>query len=98
MEHVLDLYAEPYYPSQPVVCFDETSTQLLADVREPPPPQPGRPRRQDYQYRRTGARNPFLFCEPRAGRRHVAITERRAMKDFARQMQWPVDTVYPTLR
>ena len=35
MEDVLDLYAEPYDPNRPVVCFDETSTQLLADVREP---------------------------------------------------------------
>ena len=33
MEDVLDLYAEPYDPQRPVVCFDETSTQLLADVR-----------------------------------------------------------------
>ena len=41
MEDVLDLYAEPYDPDRPVVCFDETSTQLLADVREPLPGQPG---------------------------------------------------------
>ena len=67
MEDVLDLYTEPYDPSRPVVCFDETSTQLLADVREPLPAQPGRPRRQDYEYRRSGARNLFLFCEPLAG-------------------------------
>ena len=26
MEDVLDLYAEPYDPNRPVVCFDETST------------------------------------------------------------------------
>ena len=95
MEDVLDLYAEPYDPDRPVVCFDETSTQLLADVREPLPPQPGRPRRQDYEYRRGGARNIFLTCEPLAGWRHVAITERRAMQDFAHQMQWLVDTAYP---
>ena len=60
MEDVLDLYAEPYDPSRPVVCFDGTSTQLLADVREPLPAQPGRPRRQDYEYRRGGTRNLFL--------------------------------------
>ena len=57
MEDVLDLYAEPYDPHRPVVCFDETSTQLLAEVREPLPPQPGRRRRQDYEYRRGGTRN-----------------------------------------
>ena len=74
MEDVLDLYAEPYDPHRPVVCFDETSTQLLAEVREPLPAQPGRLRRQDYEYRRGGTRNLFLACEPLAGWRHVAIT------------------------
>ena len=37
MEDVLDLYAEPYDPDRPVVCFDETSTQLLAEVKTPLP-------------------------------------------------------------
>ncbi len=95
MEDVLDLYAEPYDPDRPVVCFDETSTQLLAEVRQPLPAQPGRPRRQDYEYRRGGTRNLFLFCEPLAGWRHVTITQRRTMQDFAHQMQWLVDTAYP---
>ena len=72
MEDVLDLYAEPYDPDRPVVCFDETSTQLLADTRPPIPVQPGQPRRQDYEYRRAGTRNIFLTCEPLAGWRHVA--------------------------
>ena len=95
MEDVLDLYAEPYDPDRPVVCFDETSTQLLAEVRKPLPPQPGRPWRQDYEYRRGGTRNIFLTCEPLAGWRHLAITERRTMQDFAHQMQWLVDEAYP---
>ena len=56
MEDILDLYAEPYDPQRPVVCFDETSTQLLADVREPLPAKPGNPRREDYEYR--GGRAP----------------------------------------
>ena len=95
MEDVLDLYAEPYDPDRPVVCFDETSTQLLADTRPPIPVQPGQPRRQDYEYRRAGTRNIFLTCEPLAGWRHVAITERRTMQDFAHQMRWLVDVAYP---
>ena len=95
MEDVLDLYAEPYDPDRPVVCFDETSTQLLADTRPPIPVQPGQPRRQDYEYRRAGTRNIFLTCEPLAGWRHVAITERRTMQDFAHQMRWLVDAAYP---
>ena len=95
MEDVLDLYEEPYDPRRPVVCFDETSTQLVAETRPPLPPQPGRPRREDYEYRREGTRNLFLACEPLAGWRHVAVTERRTMQDFAHQMRWLVDEAYP---
>lgn len=95
MEDVLDLYAEPYDPERPVVCFDETSVQLLAEVREPLPMEPGKPRREDYEYRKEGTRNLFLFCEPRAGWRHVAVTQRRTAEDFAHQMRWLVDEAYP---
>ena len=95
MEEVLDLYAEPYDPQQPVVCFDETSTQLLAETRAPMPSRPGRTQRQDYEYRREGTRNLFLACEPLAGWRHVAVTQRRTMQDFAQQMRWLVDEAYP---
>ena len=85
MEDVLDLYAEPYDPQRPVVCFDETSTQLLANIREPLPAKPGRPRREDYEYQRAGTRNLFLTCQPR----------QRTMQDFAHQMRWMVDEAYP---
>ena len=95
MEDVLDLYAEPYDPQRPVVCFDETSTQLLADVREPLPAQPGGPRREDYECQMAGTRNLFLACEPRRGWRHVATTKRRTMQDFAHHMRWLVDDAYP---
>ena len=95
MEDVLDLYAEPYDPARPLVCFDESSTQLLADSRPSLPAAPGRPRRQDYEYVRGGTRNLFLTCEPKAGWRHVAITRQRTMQDFAHQMRWLVDQAYP---
>ena len=95
MEDVLDLYAEPYDPQRPVVCFDETSTQLLAETQPALPPRPGLPLRQDYEYRREGTRNLFLACEPLAGWREVAVTERRTMQDFARRMRWLADEAYP---
>ena len=95
MEDLLDLYAEPYDPRRPVVCFDETSTQLLADTRTSLPSRPGIPLRQDYEYRREGVCNLFLTCEPLAGWRHVAVTRRRTMEDFAHQMRWLVDEAYP---
>ena len=97
MEDVLDLYAEPCDPQRPVVCFDETSTQVLADVSEPLPAQPGRPMRVDSEYQRAGTRNVFLACETGRGWRHVAITKRRTMQDFAHQMRWLVDDAYPDI-
>jgi len=95
MEDVLDLYREPHDPQRPVVCFDETSRQLVAEKRSPIPAKAGRRERFDYEYQRNGTRNLFMLCEPLAGWRHVEVTERRTMKDFAHQMRWLVDTAYP---
>jgi hypothetical protein len=95
MEDVLDLYEEPYNPRRPKVNFDETSKQLIGETREPLPAAPGQPARYDYEYVRHGTRNLFMFSEPQAGWRHIAVTERRTMLDFAHQMQWLVDARYP---
>ena len=94
MEDVLDLYGEPYDPRRPTVCFDETSTQLIAERRIPIPAHRGRRERFDYEYRRNGTRNLFMLCEPLRGWRHVAVTEQRRMEDFAYQMRWLVDEAY----
>ena len=94
MEDVLDLYEEPYDPQRPTVCFDETSTQLIGESRIPLPARPGRRERFDYEYRRNGTRNLFMLCEPLRGWRHVAVTERRRMGDFAHQMRWLADEAY----
>ncbi len=95
MEDVLDLYAEPYDPKRPRVNFDEASKQLIGEVRPPLPAQPGHAARYDYEYKRNGTRNLFLFVEPQAGWRHVVVTEHRTMQDFAHQMKWLVDERYP---
>ena len=97
MEDVLDLYAQPYDAQPPVVCFDETSMQLLGEARPPIPARPGAPQRVDYEYQRQGTRNLFLFCEPRRGWRHVAITQQRTREEFAHQMRWLVDQAYPAV-
>ena len=98
MEDVLDLYAEPYDSEYPLVCFDETSTQLIAETRALVPARPGRRERFDYEYERKGTRNLFMLCEPLRGWRHVAVTDQRRMEDFARQMRWLADEAYPTAR
>ena len=69
-------------------------SSLLAETRPPMLPQPGRPRREDYECQREGARNLFLACEPLVGWLHVAVTQRRATGDFAHQMRWLVNADY----
>jgi hypothetical protein len=95
MEDILDLYAEPYEPRRPKVNLDETSKQLIGETRAPLPAKPGQPARYDYEYERNGTRNLFLFTEPQAGWRHIAVTDHRTMVDFAQHMQWLVDHRYP---
>jgi hypothetical protein len=95
MEDVLDLYAQPVDPQRPRVCFDETPKQLIAETRQPLPTRPGQPARYDYEYRRQGTCNLFMFFSPDDGWRHVAVTDRRTRLDFAHQMQWLVNVRYP---
>jgi hypothetical protein len=95
MEDVLDLYAEPYDPTRPTVCFDETSKQLVAETRLPLPMEPGRPERVDYEYERKGTATLFLVTEPLTGWRHVDVTDRRTKHDFAQQMRELVDRHFP---
>ena len=94
MEDVLDLYAEAYDPKRPKVCFDETPKQLIAEIRPPLALRPGQVERYDYEYQRNGTRNLFMFFEPDIGWRHLTITARRTMQDFAHQMKWLVDERY----
>lgn len=95
MEDVLDVYVRPYDPRRPQVCLDETSTQLLADVRPPLPPIPGAPAREDYEYERRGTANLFLLCEPLRGWREVVVTARRTKVDWAHVVKDLVDVHYP---
>jgi transposase len=98
MEDVLDLYAEPYDPERPVVCFDEKSLQLLAHTRPPLRVARREPARQDYEYKRQGTANLFIAVEPLAGWRQVTVTEQRTKVDFAAEMQQLVDVHYPAAK
>jgi hypothetical protein len=95
MEDILDLYAEPYDRRYPVVCFDESPYHLVSETRQPLPVAPGRPARYDYEYRREGTCNLFLFFQPLAGWRHVEVTARRTAQDFAQCMKALVDIHFP---
>jgi DDE superfamily endonuclease len=95
MEDVLDLYAEPYDPQRPQVCFDESPVQLISETRRPLPVCPGQPKCYDYEYKRQGTANLFLFVQPLRGWRQVNVTARRTKQDFAQQMHLLVDIYFP---
>jgi hypothetical protein len=64
MEHLLELYAHPYEKAHPLVCFDEKSVELHADVRKPFAMQVGKPKRVDYEYKRSGTQCVSVFGTP----------------------------------
>lgn len=105
MEDVLDLYTEKPDPKRPVICFDESPMQLIGETRQPIPAEPGKPgckpgkrERYDYEYRRNGTANLFVFVDAHRSWREVKVTDRRAAADFAHCMRDLADTHYPDAR
>ena len=94
MEDVLDLYAEET-PEAPVICFDETPVQLVGETRKPMPAKPGQTAIYDYEYRRKGTANLFMFVDAHRSWRHVKATRRRTNIEFAECMRDLVDEHYP---
>src|SRR5712672_406507 len=95
MEDVLDLYAEAPDPNRPVVCFDESPTQLIGEVREPIPAEPGQIERYDCEYKRNGTANLFIFLDVHRSWRKVKVTDSRAAVDFAACMRELTDVDFP---
>jgi hypothetical protein len=94
MEDVLEVYHRPYSEKRPVVCVDEGTKQLVGEVVQPLPAEPGQPERFDYEYVRHGTANLFVASQPQLGWRAVQVTERRTAKDFAEFVRWLVDEVF----
>jgi uncharacterized small protein (DUF1192 family) len=95
MEDVLDVYTQPEDPQHPIVCFDETNKQLVDEVRQPLPTVPGQAERYDYEYKRNGVSNLFMFFAPLQGWRHVEVTDQRTKVDYAYCMRDLVDVYFP---
>ena len=95
MEDVLDVYELPFDSSRPVVCMDEKPYQLLGDAREPLPMRPGENQKIDSEYVRNGTCSIFAFVEPLGGRHHVSVREHRTAYDWAEEIKYLVDEMYP---
>lgn len=95
MEDVLDVYHRPHDPKKPLVCFDEGSKQQTKETRHPLPARPGALAKYDNEYERNGTSNMFIFFAPLEAWRHVKVTDRRTMIDFAHCMRDLVDDHFP---
>jgi len=91
MEDVLEVYHRPADPRRPLVCFDEGTKQQVKETRLPLPTEPGSVAKYDFEYERNGTSNLFLFFAPLTSWRHIEVTERRTMVDFAHCMRNLVD-------
>ena len=95
MEQVLEVYQRPEDGRFPVVAMDERPVQLLDHLRPPIAPKPDRIARIDYQYKRIGSISAFLFTNPLQGWRRVSVRERRTAIDWAEEVKYLLDEVYP---
>jgi hypothetical protein len=91
MEQVLDVHQRPYDPRFPKVSMDEQQKQLIEETRTPLPAAPGRAERVDYEYTRRGSCVVWMFVEPLAGWRQVAVSATRTALDWAQQVRQVVD-------
>ena len=96
MENVLDVYAKPYDPQVPVLCMDEQPVQLLKETRVPVAATKDHAKRVDYEYERAGTAAIFMFAEPLAGWREVAVRDRRTKVDWAVEMARLLEGRYAT--
>jgi len=95
MEDTLEIYHRPRDPKRPMVCFDEGSKQQTKETRLPLPTQPGSVAKYDCEYERNGTSNLFIFFAPLESWRHLKVTDRRTMIDFAHCMRDLVDIHFP---
>lgn len=78
MEVILDVYKRTANSKRPLVCFDESPEQLVSETRQALPMRPGQLEKYDYEYRREGVANLFMFFAPLQNWREVKVTEHRA--------------------
>ena len=95
MEDVLEVYHRPQDPTRPLICMDECSKQLVAEVRAALPPRPGDIAKYDSEYERRGTANLFMAIEPLAGQRTVQVTTQRTRIDWALFIRFLLLTVSP---
>ena len=82
MEHLLALYARPYDPRYPVVCFDERPCFLIGEVMKPLPAKAGQAKKEHYAYEKNGSCSLLAAIEPLTGERLAQVHTRRTKREY----------------
>lgn len=98
MEDVITVYSRSYDEDHPVVCMDEKPVQLFANARKSGRSKDGRIEYEDNEYIRNGTASIFLFTEPLNGWRYAHAEEHRTREDWARKIEWLLETQYPSAK
>ena len=83
MERVLWLYALPYDPAYPVVCFDERPCFLIGEEVAPLNAKPGQVAREHYAYTKNGSCCLLAAIEPKTGARLARLYPQRTKREYA---------------
>ena len=97
MEQLLWLYALPYDPAYPVLCFDERPCFLIGDIVPPLALQPGQVRKEHYAYEKLGSCALLAAIEPLTGQRLAQVHQQRTKKEYTLFCQ-AVAQAYPQAR
>ena len=78
--------------------MDEKPYQLLGEARDSWAMRPGDDKKVDSEYVRNGTCSIFAFVEPLGGRHHTSVREHRTAIDWAEEIKYLVDEMYPSVQ
>ena len=94
MEQVLEVYARPYDPEQPVINLDESPRQLISEVRSGFVDHQG-VTHYDYEYARQGVADVYMILEAKAGQRAVLIKDNHNRFSYAETIIHIAEQLHP---
>ena len=82
MELILRLYALPYNPDYPIICFDERPCFLIGNTVQGLDMEPGKVAKENYEYTKNGSACVLAAIEPLSGKRLAHVRRQRTRKEF----------------
>lgn len=94
MEALLALYALPYDPYEPVICYDERPCFLIGEAVAALPMTTGKVTKEHYAYEKNGSCTLLAAIEPLTGKRLGLVRAQRTKKEYTEFCQalvaaWP---------